>query len=240
MMIRSAILISATSAGLASAATIQFAPVAPNGSMSGVQTNATLSADASSFTITFQNNSAAGLMTGFYIEAGTALGSLGDAVIHNGQGVQFSALGGESPNQGNSGAFGMGSAAGVNQAQGRAVFGPSVPFPGAGSAGSINGWAGTFFGMTREGAFENGQGAGQSLSLTFSHDGTFSLESLIDAVRNDEMRLVQRFHAGDAASHSSLLVGTLTVVPLPAAAWAGLGMLGACAGYRAIKRRRTA
>lgn len=236
MMFRTAIALCTTAAGLASANTIRFAPLASDGSLAGVRTSATVSADASSLTITFRNNSASGLMTGFYMETGSALGGLGETSILNGDGVRFTQLGGESPALfGGTGAV-NGSALGAAALGAQSPLGPG-PTPGSGFAGSLPNWAGTHFGMARDGALQNGQGVGESLSLTFAHDGTFSLQAFIDALRNDEIRLVQRYHTGDTANASGLMVGTLTVIPLPPAAWAGLGLLGAVAGVRAIRRR---
>lgn len=236
MKIRSAVAASIIATGFASANTIRFVPNGSNGSQSGISTSATLTSDASSLTITFKNSSSSGLVTGFFMETGSALAGLGQTTIVNGDGVRFSQLGGELPSR-----FGVtGLVNGTTL--GASALGQQNPIdtgsnPGSGFAGSLQGWAGTHFAMIREGSLQNGQATGESLSVTFSHDGTFSLQAFIDALRNDEIRLVQRYHTGGVADASGLLVGTLTVVPLPAAAWAGLGLLGAVAGARALKRR---
>mgnify|MGYP003633453990 CR=1 FL=1 len=227
------------SAGLAAAGTVQFAP--SGGSLSGVRTFADLSADASTFTITFRNETGSGAMTAFYIEAGSAVSGLGSGAIDNGTGVLFApfAQNGRDGNA-NSGTRPAGSAGGVAGTSGYTPIGGPLPNGGSGMADVMGNWSGTFFGMTRvgPGGLANGQATGELVSLTFSHDGSFSLSNLMRALAADEIRFIQRYQNYGSEGQSGYLGSNIaSVVPLPPAAWAGLGTLAALAGFRGVARR---
>ena len=79
----------------------------------------------------------------------------------------------------------------------------------------------------------NGLSFGETVSVTFSHDGTFSLAALSAAVGNGSLRMVQHYLGwGPGGEDSEWLV----TVPIPPAAWAGLATLGVLGGVRAAKR----
>lgn len=202
--------------GLARATTVDFVVHSNNAaSVPGIDTSATLTADASSFTITLHNNSTSGIMTAFYMEVGDSLSSLSGPSINEGAGVSFRP--GSSPGN-----------------------------PRGGIQNTDGGdWEGNFFSMSRkrQGGVSNGQNVGESLSVTFTHDGSFSLAALIAAMAADEIRFAQHFQSyGDDGISAWLSTdgSTLAVVPLPPAAFAGLGVLGLLAGFHAVKRRNRA
>lgn len=216
---------------------MQFQAVAGSATgLDSVSTRAVLSADANSFTITFVNQSQRGQVTGFYMEMGEAVRSLGQGSILNGEGVNFIQPGTtprDTPGSGiaNAGGTGFGSAGTAAPA-----LGMSPIALGAG-VGNMPDWAGTFYAMTRQ-APGSGQGAGESLSVTFTHDGSFTLASLIQAMADNEIRMYQRYAGFNDSAESGWLGSNIAVVvPLPAAAWAGLGLLGALGASRVAKRR---
>lgn len=228
-MIRTVSIVLAVASAGASAETVRFLA---SGQTPGINTSAVLSADASSFTITLHNNSNAGTMTGFYIGAGAALAGLGQATITNGDGVLFSSQTG----YGSVGGLDVATRVpGGNQNQSVAFFTPASAdqsgAPGV-NLGSVH------FAMNAFGE-QNGQGTGDTLSVRFAHDGTFSLDNLIRALGNDEVRFLQTYATG-LHNQRETLHSSIAIVPLPPAAWAGLGMLGVIAGVRSAKRRNRA
>jgi hypothetical protein len=79
-------------------------------------------------------------------------------------------------------------------------------------------------------------GAENRIDINDMQTGFFSL--IAEAGRTiDQITLIQR--NGSAFNDGFLFSGftTLTVVPLPPAAWAGLAMLGGVAGVRKLRRR---
>jgi hypothetical protein len=223
--------------GAASAGTVQFQAVAGSATgLDSVSTRAVLSADANSFTITFVNQSQRGQVTGFYMEMGDAVRSLGQVSIANGDGVNFIQPGASPRDTLGSGVANAGTTGFGSVGTGAIALGMSSVGPGAG-VGSLPNWAGTFFAMTRQ-AQGSGQDAGESLSVTFTHDGSFSLAGLIRAMAENEIRMYQRYgDFTDSADAGWLGSNVAVVVPLPAAAWAGLGLLGALGASRVAKRR---
>lgn len=233
-MIRATIVSLSALTGIASASTVNFVVQdTAAGRLAGVNTSAVLSADDTTFTITLHNRTGTGSMTAFYIESGSALAGLGEATIINGDGVGFTQRGPTSGSQASASA---------------SVFGTATPNTSAGSFASApagvpiginplgSGWAGSFFTMTGRG--DLGQASGEFVSVTFTHDGSFSLTNLLLSLANDDLRFVQLYDNFGDQSSSGHLTSALVVVPLPPAAWAGLGMLGVVAGARAVKKHR--
>lgn len=212
-MLRTAAVALAALAGLASADTIDFVVYSDNaGSVPGIHTSAELTATASTFTITLSNNSTSGYISNFYIEMGSALSTLGAATINNTPGISFSQ-------------------------------GGSPGSPGGGIQNTTGGdWAGNFFSMhtNTPQPQNNAINVGESLSVTFAHDGSFSLSDLIAAIQSHDIRLVQHYRAYGDDGESAWLQSNLAVVPLPPAAFAGLGVLGVMGGLRAARRRARA
>lgn len=223
--------------GAASAGTVQFQAVAGSATgLDSVRTRAVLSADAGSFTITFVNQSQHGQVTGFYMEMGDAVRSLGQGSIENGDGVSFAQPSATPRDTLGSGAANTGTAGVGSVGPGAVALGMTPIAPGSG-VGGLPDWAGTFFAMSRQ-APGSGQDAGESLSVTFTHDGSFSLTDLIRAMANNEIRMYQRYAGfNDSADSGWLGSNVAVVVPLPAAAWAGLGLLGAIGATSIAKRR---
>lgn len=234
-MIRASIVSLSALTGLASAGTVNFvAQDASAARLSGVSTSAVLTADHATFTITLRNQTGSGSMTGFYIESGSALDGLGEATIANGSGVLFTQRG---PSGGSSGAAGFDAASSAVSPSTGTVFGQPAAFESTLAANPFGtGWAGSFFGMTGRGDF--GQASGEFVSVTFRHDGRFSLDNLLQSLANDDLRFIQVYDNYGDQGDSGYLSSALVVVPLPPAAWAGLGLLGAVAGARAIKKNR--
>lgn len=209
-------------AGQASAATYEFnlsAYTNNSGNTAGINSVATLSATADTFSITLTNNSSLGVISAFYLESGAALAGLGSATIHNAPGVGFSA-------------------------------GSSPPNPGGGIQHTPGGsWSGNFFSMDADPAPPfNGINPGESLTVTFSilPSGGFSLLALVDALNSHQVRMAQHYIAWTGGKSEWLVNGSskeqppLVVVPLPPAAWAGLGLLGVMGTARAARRRARA
>lgn len=211
-MIRTAAIVAAACAAHASASTVNFSAYSNNsGNTAGIDVSASLSATANTFTVTLSNQSIQGTMTSFYLESGAGVAGLGAATIQNGPGVSF--------------------APGAN---------PSVP---KGDIQNLAGgsWSGNFFSMGRTGGVQDGMDPGETVTVVFAHDGTFSLNSLLSAIANDEIRLAMHYQRwGTNGNASEWLIGglndPLVVIPLPPAAWAGLGTLGLIAGVRAARR----
>ena len=206
------IVVLAACAGLASATTFNFSAYSNNsGNTAGINTTATLSADATSFTITLSNNSSQGVITKFYLESGSALAGLSNPTILNTTGIAFSQ--------------------GANPGQ-----------PQGGIAAALGSWNGNFFAMGANAPSpHNGLNSGESISVKFSHNGTFSLVNLIDALNAGDIRMAQHYQ-GWINGQSEWLAndGNIAIVPLPAAAWAGLGTLAVMTGLRAARRRNRA
>lgn len=99
-------------------------------------------------------------------------------------------------------------------------------------------WSSSFLEITKNGAASNGIDSGESLTLTFDHDGSFSLSNFIDAVNDQSIRFAIHYQAWTAGQSEKLLSTTVAVVPLPPAAWAGLGTLCLMGGFRAARRGR--
>jgi hypothetical protein len=99
-------------------------------------------------------------------------------------------------------------------------------------------WTSSFLEITKDGASSNGINSGESLTLTFDHDGSFSLSNLIAAINAEEIRFAIHYQAWTGGQSEKLLNTTMAVVPLPPGVWAGLGMLGLLAGTRAARRGR--
>lgn len=99
-------------------------------------------------------------------------------------------------------------------------------------------WATSFLEITKNGAASNGIDSGESLTLTFDHDGSFSLSSFIDAVNDQSIRFAIHYQAWTGGQSEKLLSTTVVVVPLPPAAWAGLAILAGLGGLRTVKRRQ--
>lgn len=234
-MIRASIVSLSALTSLASASTVNFVTQdVAVGRLAGVNTSAFLSADETTFTITLRNQSDTGSMTGFYIESGSALAGLGEATINNGSGVGFSppATAGDA-----SGVSVIAGQAGVTPNAGTTVFGNASGSQISGATGPFGaGWSGSFFSMIGRG--DLGQSNGEFVSVTFAHDGSFSLDSLIQSLANDDLRFIQSYDYYGDQSASGFLTSVVVVVPLPPAAWAGLGMLGVVAGARAVKKHR--
>jgi hypothetical protein len=78
-------------------------------------------------------------------------------------------------------------------------------------------------------------------SVTFETFGPefygFTSDVVITSMTIEAERVVLPGHLEAWATMDNLYVGTLTVIPLPPAAWAGLGMLGLLGGARAFRRR---
>jgi hypothetical protein len=204
------------------------------GRLAGVITSAVLSADDATFTITLRNQTGSGSMSAFYIESGSALAGLGQASITNGFGVGFTQPAAASEIR--AATIGTGQA-GVALNTGATVFGQPSATQASGNVGPFgSGWSGSFFTMTGRG--DLGQAAGEFVSVIFTHDGSFSLGNLLQSLANDDLRFVQLYNDFGDEGSSGYLTSALVVVPLPPAAWAGLGMLGAVAGARAIKKHR--
>lgn len=194
--------------GVASAGTFSFQAYTNNSGSSGnIVTSATLSADATSFTILLQNGSSQGAITDFYLETGAALSALTGPSISNGPGVAFS------PNAE-----------------------PPTPHNIHTTAGGA--WSGNFFSMDSDSPIiDHGVAPGEWVSVTFSHDGSFSLAALETAINNNDIRLVQHYQSWEGGTSEWLT--TATVVPLPPAAWAGLGTIACLVGVRGWKKRRS-
>lgn len=206
-MIRTAAMALAALTGLASAETVNFVVYSDNApSLTGLNVTGTLSATATTFTVTLANNSTSGYIANFYIELGDAVSSLVDASILNTAGVSFSE--GGSPNN-----------------------------PGGGLDSP---WGGNFFSMKANNPQpqNNAVNPGESISVSFAHDGSFSLNALLDALAAEEIRMVQHYRGFGPDGDSLWLQTNLAVVPLPPAAWAGLGLLAGIAGVRVVAKRR--
>ncbi|MCC5823356.1 MAG: hypothetical protein LAT64_02365 [Phycisphaerales bacterium] len=210
-MTRTVALIAAAFATHASAHTVNFSALSNNsGDTSGINNSATLSADASTFTVTLFNNSTSGSIANFYIEQNADLNVFaaitGFNILNVTGGPQFVA--GGSPNL-------------------PAEFGNA-------ESGS---WAGNFFSMSGVNPKpHNGVLVGESITVVFDHDGGFNLNALIQAIDTGQIRMAQHFIAYGPNGESEWL--TTTIIPLPPAAWAGLGTLGLIAGVRTARRSR--
>ncbi len=202
---RTVVACSMLATSLASAGTFQFQAYTNNsGTSDQIDTSVTISADASTVTFTLNNNTSQGRVDIFYIEMGAAL-----AGVDAGSAV----IDNSDP--------------GVNFATGGTPDDPE---------GGILSWAGNFFRMsaTTPQPAANGLSFGETVSVTFSHDGTFSLAAFSAAVGNGTIRMVQHYLGwGPGGNNSEWLV----TVPIPPAAWAGLATLGVLGGLRAAKRR---
>ncbi len=188
-----------------------------SGNTAGIDSRAALSATDTVLTISLTNNSSQGVVTCFYLEMGSALNGLGAATINNGAGTSFSP--------------------GANPAN-----------PKGGIQHTAGGaWSGNFFSMSADSPSpQNGLNAGESMTITFAilENGGFTLANLIAALNSNEIRMAQHYQAwldGESEWLVSDTPGTNTpnvvLVPLPPAAWAGLGLLGIMGANRLAKRR---
>jgi hypothetical protein len=121
--------------------------------------------------------------------------------------------------------------------------GPGVDFKVANGAWNGPGgasWGTSFIEVTKNGSASNGINAGEYLTLTFDHDGSFDLDDLIAAINADEISFALHYQAWIGGESEKLLNNTVSVVPLPPAAWAGLGMMATLAGIRGYRRARRA
>jgi len=192
------------------AETVDFVVYSDNAaSAAGIQTSAQLSATASAFTLTLSNSTSTGYISNFYLENGSATAGLGSATIQNTAGVSFSA-------------------------------GGSPPTPGGGIHTTAGGaWGGNFFSMSVNSPRpnQNAISGGESLTVVFANNGTFSLSDFVLALQNNDIRLVQHYRAFGPDGESAWLSSNFAVVPLPPAAWAGLGLLGVMGAVRTLRRR---
>lgn len=194
--------------GTASAGTVQLAAFTNNSGISNqIDTSVTISSTANTVTFSLSNNTTTGRVDIFYIELGTALSGV-DA-----------------------------SSASINNSD------PGVNFAAGGSPpdpqGGINpSWGTNFFSMSATAPMpqNNGLSLGESLSVTFTHDGTFSLAAFMDALGDGSIRMAQHY-LGFGPDSDSEWLGTTVIVPLPSAAWAGLALIAGIGGMRAAKRR---
>ena len=213
-MIRTAVLATAAFVASASAYTVDFYAYSNNsGDTSGINNTATLAADASTFTVTLFNNSTSGVITNFYIESNSMFAGVSVGSIQNTAGVKFQE-GGSPPSPG-----GIGDTAGGAWDNGSNGFRFKAKSPGP----------------------HNGINVGESLTIVFNHDGSFSLNALIAALNNNEIRMAQHFLSYGPKGESEWLRNngsTVVIIPLPPAALAGLGMLGLLAGVRTARRTR--
>lgn len=209
-------------AGHAAASTYTFNLAAysnNSGNTAGINSVATLSATAETFSITLSNNSSQGFITSFYLENGAALAGLGSATILNVPGVSFAS-------------------------------GATPPNPGGIGSTAAGAWRGNFFSMDADSPSPtHGINPGESLTVNFAiiPNGGFSLLALVNALNSNQIRMAQHYQGWLNGSSEWLTNGTsntpgsdeppLVVVPLPPAAWAGLGLLGAMGATRAAKRR---
>lgn len=217
MFHRAAIVAASLLAGQAAASTYTYnlnAYSNNSGNTGGINSVANLSVTGNTFSITLTNNSSQGFITAFYLENGAALAGLGSATIHNVAGVSF-ASGATPPNPG-----------GIQNAGGK--------------------WNGNFFSMDADSPSPtHGINPGESLSVSFAivPNGGFSLLALVNALNSGQIRMAQHYQGWLNGSSEWLVNGPgteqppLIVVPLPPAAWAGLGLLGVMGIKHAAKRR---
>ena len=206
-------------AGTAQATTFDFVAYTNNSGISEqIDVSVQVSATASTLSFVITNNSSAGRMATFYMENGSALAGVdaGSWVVTD--------LAGSTSFVSPSGPPGP---PGVT---------PSVP-----QGGISPSWGGNFFAMEAATSQPNPNSlnAGESIRLTFDHDGTFVLSDLIDAMGSGQLRLAQHYLSWGANDNFSEWLSTV-IIPLPPAGWAGLATLGLIAGVRAARRRSIA
>lgn len=170
-----------------------------------------IGADASTFSVTLSNNSTSGTIANFYIEQNLQLGVFAGITGFN---INNNLPGGPQ--------FSAGGAPGN---------------PGGIGDTEAGSWGGNFFSMAGVNPKpHNGVQVGESITVVFNHDGTFNLNALIQAIDLGQIRMAQHFIAYGPNGESEWL--TTTIIPLPPAAWAGLGTLGLIAGVRTARRSR--
>lgn len=130
--------------------------------------------------------------------------------------------------------------AGVDAASVSIGNGPGVDFKLAN--GNWNGpggttWGDSFLEIKKNGAAANGVNGGESLTLSFTHDGSFILSELIEAINAGEIRFAMHYQAWLGGQSEKLLNTTIATIPLPPAVWAGLGTIGMIAVVRGWRRR---
>lgn len=207
---RSLCLIPALAVTAATAGTVQLTSFTNNsGNAQNISTQAVLSSDLTTFTIALSNLSS-GTITSFYIESGSALfGSTGLAF----QSFTYSHAGMAYSNTGG---------VGPNEAE-----------------GSL-GWNGNFFrARPLPPPTHNGVNMGETLTMNFTHNGSFSLAAFQAALDSGDIRFALHYQSWTGANggdFSEWLV-TPAIVPLPPAVWAGLGTLGLALGIRKFRRR---
>lgn len=202
-------LTSVLAATAASAGTVQIEAFTNNsGNSSLIDSRATMSADsiANTFTIVLSNHSTAGSIASFYIEGGSSI---------------LNALSG-TPTLSYS-----------HTGMSFAVNGGTQPD----DANGITDWGSTWLklGATPPPP-QNGINPNESMTVVFSHDGTFSLAAFMSALATGEIRMAQHYISW-TGGESEWLVTTTAIVPLPPAAYAGLGTLAVALGVRKLRRR---
>lgn len=131
--------------------------------------------------------------------------------------------------------------AGVNASSVSFDNGPGVQFKL--KNGNWNGpggtsWGTSFIEIINDGSAANGINSGESLTMTFTHDGSFNISDLINAINADEIQFAVHYQAWTNGESEKLLNNSIAVVPLPPAAWAGLGLMATLAGIRGVRRIR--
>lgn len=209
---KSMIAVSLFAASAATAGTVQFTSFVDNnsGNAQNINTQAVLSSNLTQFTIALSNLSS-GVITSFSIESGSALfGSTGlifSSFAYSHTGMSYSSTGGVGPDT---------------------------------IQGGLD-WNGNFF-LARPlpPPTHNGVNLNETLTMTFTHNGSFTLAGFQAALNTGDIRLGLHYQSwinANGTGDFSEWLATPAIVPLPPAAWAGLGMLGLVAGVRTLRRR---
>jgi len=175
---------------------------------SQISTSVTITSTASTVTFALNNATETGRIDSFYIEMASVLSGL------------------------NAGSATISNGTGVLMAPGATPTNPS--------GGIEPGWNGSFFRMSAQNPQKaaNGVQQGETVSVTFNHDGTFQLSALLDAIAANELRFAMHYQGfGPGIDSEWLSSVTVAVVPLPPAAWAGLAVLAGIVGVRKLRRR---
>lgn len=198
--------VAATTAGAALAGTVNLSAYTNNSTISSqISTSITITSTASTVTFTLNNATDTGRIDSFYIESGSALSGVNAA----------SAV--------------INNGAGVLMGIGAT---PNTP-----SGGIEPSWSGSFFRMSAQNPQKavNGVDFGETVSVSFTHNGNFSVAALLDAIAANEVRFAMHYQ-GFGPGIDSEWLSTVAIVPLPPAAWAGLATLGACIAVRRLRR----
>lgn len=207
---KSLCLIPALAVTAVTAGTVQLTSFTNNsGNAQNINAQAVLTSDATQFTIALSNLTG-GVITSFYIESGSALfGSTG---------LTFDSFAYSHAGM----AFSSTGGVGPDDAQGGL------------------GWNGNFFrARPLPPPTHNGVNMGETLTMTFNHNGSFSLAAFQAALDSGDIRFALHYQSWTGANggdFSEWLV-TPAIVPLPPAVWAGLGTLGLALGIRKLRRR---